>query len=453
MNEIDASAGLPSWPVADGGEPGVGHFEAFMAHPAHFLLDLYQKYGRFVELDLGGMKNVLMVGPEAQEAVFRAPDDQLSTSAAYQYMVPVFGESVQYGVPVAVERQQVKMQASALRLDRMKGYAQIIAHEVERWVSSWPDEGEKDFYAELRDLILRTSTHCLMGEEFRGRLTDEFGALYHDLEQAVSPTALLEPYGQGEIFERRFFNDTATTEIYTKVIREREQEGKEHPDLLHELMHARYADGRKLRDDEIVGMIVWIMFAGFHTSSGTASWAIVELARHPEFAPEIVAEVDTVYAPGQELSLAGLRELPKLETFVSEVLRLHPPLCAIQRQVLRDFEVEGHTIPVGHTVLVSPYVAHRVPEIFPDPERFDPARPDPESVFAYIPFGGGRRKCVGNAFAFLQVKSVVSALLSRYEFELVDPPDSYREVMPSLILRVSDPCRLRYRRRDGVAGG
>jgi sterol 14-demethylase len=97
--------------------------------------------------------------------------------------------------------------------------------------------------------------------------------------------------------------------------------------------------------------------------------------------------------------------------------------------------------------VISPYVAHRIPEIFPDPERFDPGRPEPKSVFAYIPFGAGRRKCVGNAFALLQVKSIFCALLARYEFEPVDPPETYRDVMPSLILRPSDPCRLRYRRR------
>jgi sterol 14-demethylase len=116
------------------------------------------------------------------------------------------------------------------------------------------------------------------------------------------------------------------------------------------------------------------------------------------------------------------------------------------RKVMRDFEYKGNVFGTDTTLVISPYVSHRVPEIFPDPERFDPARPMPENVFASIPFGGGRRKCPGNAFAFLQVKSIFCALLSRYELELVDSPDSYQDVMPSLILRPSEPCRLRYRR-------
>ena len=101
-------------------------------------------------------------------------------------------------------------------------------------------------------------------------------------------------------------------------------------------------------------------------------------------------------------------------------------------------------------LMISPYVSHRVPEHFPDPERFDPHRPAPEHVFASIPFGGGKRKCVGNAFALLQVKSIFTALLRRFELSLVDPPESYQDVMPSLILRPSDPCRLRYQRRTAA---
>jgi sterol 14-demethylase len=96
---------------------------------------------------------------------------------------------------------------------------------------------------------------------------------------------------------------------------------------------------------------------------------------------------------------------------------------------------------------ISPYVSHRDPSSYPDPERFDPNRPPPDNVFAAIPFGGGRRKCVGNAFALLQVKSIFCALLARYELEPVDPPETYVDIMPSLILRPSEPCRLRYRRR------
>ncbi len=232
-----------------------------------------------------------------------------------------------------------------------------------------------------------------------------------------------------------------------ETVRERRRAGGEHPDMLQVFLEARYLDGSRLADELIPGMAVWIMFAGFHTSSNTASWTSVELARHPEHVPEIARQVASVYGGGEGLSFAALREIPALDRFVFEVLRLHPPLVTLMRRVLRDFDYQGCVFPAGDTLVISPYVSHRMPEVYPDPERFDPTRPEPENVFAYIPFGGGHRKCVGNAFALLQVKSIFCALLSRYEFEPVDPPESYQDVMPSLILRPSEPCRLRYRRR------
>jgi sterol 14-demethylase len=437
----------PTPSLVSGGEPGLGHSAEFMANPALFMLRAWRERGELAEFWLGGVRNILMVGPDAHEAVYRAPEDQLSAAEPYKYMVPVFGEGIQYGAPLEIERQQVKFLTHALRPDQMKGYARVIAQEVEAWVARWGDEGERDFYEEFKELVLRTSTHCLMGSEFRAKLTEEFGALFHDLELAISPQAVLDAYSPDEAFARRDRARARLQDLLMETVCARRRTRGNHPDMLEVFMNARYLDGTALPDELIPGMIVWIMFAGFHTSSNTASWTAVELARNPQYVPAIAGEIDAVYRPGGDLSFAGLRELPALDRFIAEVLRLHPPLVTLMRQVMRDFEYKGNVFPPGVVLAISPYVSHRVPEVFPDPERFDPNRPSPKSVFAAIPFGGGRRKCVGNAFALLQVQSIFCALLARYEFELVDPPESYRDIMPSLILRPSEPCRLRYRRR------
>jgi sterol 14-demethylase len=431
-----------------GAQPGAGHYAEFIAHPANFMLRAWKECGELAEFDLGGVRNILMVGPDAHEAVFRAPDEQLSAAEPYKYMVPVFGEGIQYGAPLPIERQQVKFLSNALRPDKMRGYAQVIAKEVEDFVADWGDAGEKDFYDEFKELVLRTSTHCLMGAEFRAKLSDEFGTLFHALEQAISPQAIVNAHSEDEAFAKRDRARARLQDLLMVTVNERRREGGRHPDMLDVFLNAHYLDGSALADELIPGMVVWIMFAGFHTSSNTASWAAVEVARHPEAMPAVVKEIDGVYRPGGDLSYAGLRELPHLDGFVGEVLRLHPPLVALQRAVLREFAYKGNVFEPGVILNMSPYVSHRVPEHFPEPERFDPTRPPPEHVFAALPFGGGRRKCVGNAFALLQVKSIFCALLARYELEPVDPPESYVDIMPSLILRPSEPCRLRYRRRS-----
>ena len=434
-------------PQVSGEQPDTGHYQEFCDNPALFLKRAHEENGEVCEFDLAGLKTVLMVSPQSQEAVFRAPDDVLSAAEAYQMMVPVFGQGIQYGAPPKVERQQLKMQARGLRQDRMKTYAAVIAKEVEDWVSNWGEAGELDVYEAFTKLTLKTSTHCLMGADFRYTLTDEFAELYHDLEYAVSPAALRDPNGQEEVAMKRDRARARLGELISERIVLRRQDTQEHDDMLQVYLDARYEDGSGLTDDEICGMVIWFMFAGHHTSGNTSSWTAVELARHPDFAADITREIEELYCHTSELSRNALKEIPQLESFILETLRLHPPLVTLTRRVMQDFDYGGYRIEAGKNVMVSPYVAHRLGEFFDQPERFNPHRPDPDNVFSFIPFGGGHRKCVGNAFAILQVKAIFCALLHRYTFETVAASESYTDIMPSLILRPSDPCMLRYRRR------
>jgi sterol 14-demethylase len=440
-------------PMVSGAIEALGHFQEFSENSALFQMRAYEENGEACQFDLAGMKTVMLVSAEAHEWIFRAPDEVLSAAAAYQMMVPIFGEGIQYGAPPEIERQQLKMQARGLRQDRMKTYAGIIAKEVEDWVAEWDDAGEMDMYRAFNDLTIKTSTHCLMGEEFRYQLTGEFAELYQELDHSVTVAAFLDEKAQTEVFARRDkararLGELVSERVGLRRMAQEENPGLEYPDMLQVYMDAEYKDGGKLTDDQIAGMVIWFMFAGHHTSGNTSSWVAVELARHQEFAAEITAEIDELYTHTAELSRNALKEIPKLEAFINETLRLHPPLVCLTRRAMEDVEFNGYKISAGTNVMASPYVSHRVPEYFPNPEVFDINRPDPENHFALIPFGAGHRKCVGNAFAILQVKAIFCALLRHYEFELVESPDFYKDVMPNLILRPSDPCMLRYRRRD-----
>jgi cytochrome P450 len=268
-----------------GAKPETGHFEEFMAHPAFFLMRAYEECGEVAAFDLAGQRNILMTGPAAQEAVFRAPDPTvLSAAAAYQYMVPVFGDGIQYGATFEVERQQTKLMATAVRAGKMKGYADIIAKEVEDWIADWGDSGEIDVLEVFQALVLRTSTHSLMGSDFRAKLTDEFGGLYHELENAVSPEAMLDPYGAGDALKRRDRARARLQELVLDEVRERRRTGRQYDDMIDTFMSSSFDDGSKLAEHLIPGMVVWIMFGGFHTSSNTSAWTLVEFARNPQYA-------------------------------------------------------------------------------------------------------------------------------------------------------------------------
>lgn len=436
-------------PLVSGAKPDIGHMEEFSKNFARFLMQANAECGELAEFNMAGQETVLMSGPEAQEAFFKGLDEKLSRAAAYQAMVPVFGPGVIFDAPPDRMKAQLKIQVDALRYQNMKNYALVIAGEVEDWIAGWGDEGELDFLDEFLQLTLHTSTHCLLGHDFRHKMTEEFKELYHALEAGLQAIAFVDPYMQQPIFEARDRARERLEEIITAIIHERRQSDKEYGDALETFMQGTYADGSYLSEGEITGLVIATMFAGHHTSSGTATWMLTELARNPQYASEIVDELDDLYKDGGELSHHSMREIPKLEGFVKEVLRVHPPLVLLMRRVIEGFNYKGVHVAEGKTVAISTFGSHRNPDYFPDPEVFDPHRQEPDNLYAYIPFGAGPHKCGGNAFALLQIKAIFSALLRDYTFELVDPSDSYQDDLSAMVLRPSSPCKLRYKKRVG----
>jgi sterol 14-demethylase len=209
--------------------------------------------------------------------------------------------------------------------------------------------------------------------------------------------------------------------------------------------------------DTVTGIFISMMFAAHHTTSGTASWAMIELLRHPEVMAAVVAELDELYADNSEVSFQALRSIPQLEAVLKETLRLHPPLILLLRVAQEDFEIGGHRIPAGTMVGATPRVSNRIAEDFPDPDRFDPGRyldPRQEDLanrWTWIPFGAGRHRCVGNAFAMMQLKAIFSVLLRDFEFELAQPSESYRDDTSKMVIQLARPATVRYRRRVSTA--
>jgi sterol 14-demethylase len=196
-----------------------------------------------------------------------------------------------------------------------------------------------------------------------------------------------------------------------------------------------------------------MMFAGHHTSTGTAAWTLIEMLRHPDVYAALLTELDELYSDGQSVSFHALRQIPLLENVIKETLRLHPPLIILMRMALNDVEVQGQSIPRGQIVATSLAVSNRMPEDFPDPDAFVPQRydaPREEDLvhrWTYIPFGAGRHRCVGAAFAVMQIKAIFSVLLREYEFEMAQPADSFHNDHSKMVVQLAQPARVRYRRR------
>lgn len=427
---------------------GTGHLPEMRVDPIGLFSRVREECGDIGRFRLADKDVVLVTGAEANEAFFRAPDDVLDQAAAYPFMTPIFGKGVVFDASPEERQQMLKNQA--LRGDMMRGHAQTIEAEIRRMVADWGDEGEIDLLDFFAELTIYTTSSCLIGRPFREELDATFAYTYHELERGTDAIAYVDPYAEIESFAIRDAAREKLVGLVQGIIDRRKERGtvaKEDRDLLDVLISI------DMSADYITGIFISMMFAGHHTSSGTASWAMIELLRHPEVMADVVSELDALYADGSEVSFQALRSIPVLESALKETLRLHPPLIILMRLVREDFDLLGHTIPAGTVISASPKVSNRIEADFPKADAFDPARyldprqEDLQNRWTWIPFGAGKHRCVGNAFAMMQMKAIFSVILHDFEFEAAQPLDSYRDDCSKMVIQLEQPCRVRYRRR------
>ena len=449
--------------LVSGGVPGDGgHLAELRSDPIALMRRVRDECGAVGSFDLAGRPVILLTGAEANEFFFRAADEDLDQAEAYPFMTPIFGKGVVFDA--SPERRREALRNQALRGDMLRGHAETIAGEVTAMVAGWGGSGEIDLLDWFAELTIYTSSACLIGRKFRDQLDRRFADLYHDLERGTDAIAFVDPYAPIESFRRRDAARKGLVELVEQIMAGRAAApppSRDDRDLLDVLMSLRDQGGAALFSaDEVTGVFISMMFAGHHTTSGTAAWTLIELLRHPDVLADVTAELDALYgdrADGDavQVSFQALREIPRLESAVKEALRLHPPLILLLRAATRDLDACGYAIPAGALVGASPAISNRIAADFPAPDEFVPERyaePRQEDLvnrWTWIPFGAGRHRCVGANFAMIQLKAIFSVLLRDWEFELAQPPDSYRNDHSKMVVQLAQPCVVRYRRRSG----
>jgi sterol 14-demethylase len=443
-------------PMVSGEADPHGHLEELRHDPIGLMQRVRKECGDVGRFRLAGRDVVLLTGAAANEAFFRAPEEVLDQAEAYPFMTPIFGEGVVFDAPP--ERRREALHNQALRDKFMRGHAATIAGEVGAMVESWGEHGTIDLLDFFAELTIYTSSACLIGRKFRSELDRRFAELYHDLERGTDAVAYVDPYADIESFARRDAARVGLVELVQGIMDRRAVAplaAEEDRDLLDVLMSVRNEDGSpRFSTDEVTGMFISMMFAGHHTTSGTAAWTLIELLRHTDALGAVAEELDRLAASGEEVSYQALREMPQLESAIKEALRLHPPLILVLRVAKEYFEVQGYRIAPGTMVGASLSVSNRIPEDFPDPDAFVPSRyldprfEDRVNPWTWIPFGAGRHRCVGAPFAMMQLKAIFSVLLRDWEFELAQPPETYRNDHSKMVVQLAHPCAARYRRRS-----
>ena len=442
-------------PNLEGGLPLIGHLHAFQKNPIALLARGEREQGDLFQFKLGSKKFALFSGPQAHDAFFEAPDDQLDPKSVYEFTIPIFGRGVAYDVSPDVMTEQLGFLFPALRQSAMRRFVGLMFEEINLFADGMGDHGELDLPTAMNQLTVNIASRCLLGEEVRQEVDSGFAAAYHELQNGINLIGFFFPRLPIPAHRRRDQARRKITEIFVRILNERRTHGKESEDFMQALMNASYKDGRLLTDDEITGLLITTLFAGQHTSAVLATWTGLELVKNPSYLERVRTELQDVYGEDTNMTLEGLKSQMLIENAVRECERLHPPLILLIRKVLRPLRYENHTVDANTMAMVSPAVAHRLPQVFAEPERFNPdrfaspANEDRQHPYALIGFGGGKHRCMGKNFAIMQIKAIWSVLMDRFEFSFDStiPSPNYG----SWVTGPKPPCQIRYQSRSQQA--
>jgi sterol 14-demethylase len=295
---------------------------------------------------------------------------------------------------------------------------------------------------------MRVAAHAFVGRDLGGLLGYDFFGEFRTFSQGIEPVLPLwlplPKLVRSRRAKRRLHQQMG------QLIQSRRQKSVEPPDFLQRLVGATYSDGCSFPDDVIINILLSLMWAGQETVTGHLSWAVIDLLRNPDYLKEVLEELHAVVGPGLDIDLGRLARLGRLHRALQETERLHPVAHVIMRVALEPLEYNGYAIPEGAMVFAPPCLAHQVPELFPEPERYLPDRfageqDDPHQEYRLIGFGGGPHRCPGLDFAFVEMKVILSLLLSQFELSLLDPDP--QPVLGPRMKWPASPCRVTYRRR------
>jgi cytochrome P450 len=319
-----------------------------------------------------------------------------------------------------LHRRHRRLMLPAFHRKRVEGYAAQMIALTERSLARWQPGERRDLHAEMLDLTMRIATSTLFGVDPDGVGARVGRAIKRSLEASFHVVTTLAPFDLPGLPYHRLLNLAAEIESeMRRIIAEKRAQGGSGDDVLAMLLDARDEDdGLQLSEDELVGHAELLFMAGHETSSNALTFTLLLLSQHPALAAALLDELKGELQ-GAAPTVEQLARLPLLDRVVKESLRILPPVVMNSRVAAEDSQLGGYYIPAGTELHMSIYHTHHLPELYTHPQRFDPARWETNeySLFAYNPFSGGPRMCIGTSFALMEIKIVLAMLLQRFRLE------------------------------------
>jgi len=420
------------------------------------MIEAWRTYGDVVRLRMGGVfVSHLLLHPDAVKRVLQDAHAQYGKVPWYnEKLKAVIGEGL-FTSEGSLWLRQRRLAQPAFHRQRLALLGTVITDEVGRMLRRWQTYVDfaqpLEVRAEMMRLTMAVVARALLGSEVRQE-ADEIGRA---IDVSIDYTfRRMQSYFDlpGRLplpSTRRFQGALAVLDrIVYRIIQERRASGEARDDLLDMLMSARDEEtGEGMSDRQVHDEAMTIFLAGHETTAVALTWTWYLLSRTPQVLERLRAELDRVLA-GRTPTVEDLPRLAYTEMVIQEALRLYPPAWLLSRRAMEDDEIAGFHIPAHTTVYLCPFITHRHPDFWENPEGVDPDRFSPERSagrprYAYFPFGGGPRQCIGNGFAMMEAQLALAMMAQRYRLELA--PGQSVLLDPKITLRPRDGLMMRVR--------
>jgi cytochrome P450 len=395
----------------------------FYRDPIAYHRHVYQTYGTLASFIMGGRK-LLAYGPEYNRQILNQPDlfnvERIAVPAAQDTSLYRLGLGLN-AMNGEVHRRQRRLMLPAFHRQHVEHYRDTMVAVSEQMLDRLPLGQVIDIAHLMQQITLCIASATLFGVD----AISDANSLGHQIARWIKLNAnrmiYLFPVDWPGTPLHRLKQISEQLEAYIRTLIQANHARAGDPrDVLALLSQARdEADGSQLTEGEVIGQATLLFFAGFETSAVALTWTLFLLAQHPAVLADLLDELESVLQ-GAAPTIEQTRSLPLLDRVIKESLRLFPPAIHGGRIATQPFEMGDYAFPAGTKVMYSEYITHRIPDIYPEPQRFLPERwagPEP-ATFAYIPFLAGPRRCLGAEFAMLELKIVLALLLQRYRFTL-----------------------------------
>ena len=436
-------AGLPApAPFTYAEQPGLPYFGTMLsfAHdPIAYEVGL-RKTADIVATTGFGRRFYAISHPDLIEDVLVTKNTHFRKAPGLRSLTQIFGNGLLTSDGDFWLRQR-RLASPSFHRQRIAAYADRMVQAAVRMLDTWRPGQTLDLHQQMMHLTLDIVAACLFGTD----TSTEAGRIGHALDAVMN---LLNNQGlikliQGMLRirtrEHEEFDDGIKTldEVIYGIIRSRQQSDDDHGDLLSMFLAARDEDGGQMSELQLHDECLTMFIAGHETTALALSWAWYELTQNPTNADRMRAELVQVLA-GRPPTLADLPALPYTSQIMTETMRLHPPAWNISREAITDVEIGGRMIPAGAEILMSQYAVHRHPRYYEDPDTFKPGRWSDDLArtlpkYAYFPFGGGPRLCIGQQFAQMEAILILATMAQRFDLHLV--PGQRIVPQPGITLR------------------